>query len=99
MGYRIVYGPMPPAVKAKKSGSLRLRILTAVFALLLVLAVRLVWPQGTQTLHRFLMPGEPTVTETAFGSMIGNIRDGEPLPEAFTAFCRQVLESGNAQIH
>ena len=94
MSYRIVYGPMPPVREARRSGPLRFQVLTALFLLLFVLLVRQAWPEGTQTLRRFLIPGEPTVTEEAFSGMIGEIRAGEPVGDAVTAFCRQIMEHG-----
>jgi len=90
--YQIIYGPMPPVKQAGRHGILRFQVLTAAFMLLFVITVRHVWPEGTQTLREFLIPGEPTVTEAAFHEMMADIQDGEPLPDALTAFCRQIVD-------
>lgn len=94
MGYRIVYGPMPKVPKVNNHKPLRLQAMTAMFALLFVLTVRQAWPEGTELLREFLLPGESNVTESAFSEMIVNLQEGQPLGDAFTAFCRQIVEDG-----
>lgn len=99
MGYRIVYGPMPKMPQERDYKPLRIQVLTAVFALLFVLTVRQAWPEGTALLREFLLPGEQNVTEAAFSEMIGDIREGESLGDALTAFCRQIVEHGTQEIY
>ena len=94
MSYKIVYGPMPDVPKVRKGGTLRLRMLTAVFLLLFVFLVGQAWPEGREVLRRCLIPGEPTVTEALFADMLSEIRAGEPVEEAVTAFCRELMEYG-----
>lgn len=94
MAYRIVYGPMPPVSREKNYKFLRIQMLTALFLLLFVLLVRQAWPEGTAVLRSMLLPGEPTVTEAAFSEMVIDIQSGEPVREAFTAFCRQIVDDG-----
>lgn len=91
MAYRIEYGPpfQPPQ---KKRSTTRLRIMTAACLLLFVLLVRQAWPEGTEKLRQFLLPGEPTVTQEAFYSMIEGIQDGVPMGDALTAFCQQIVD-------
>ena len=78
LSYKIVYGPMPDVPQAGKKGTGRLQVLTVLFLLLFVLAVRQVWPEGREMLSRCLIPGEMTVTEELFNGMISDIRAGEP---------------------
>lgn len=99
MGYRIVYGPEPKFRSHKTKENTRLRILVAGCLLLFAISVKLLWPEGTEKLRRTLLPGEMSQTEQAFSSMLENVREGEPLGEAFTAFCRQVIEDGQAEVH
>ena len=94
LSYRIVYGPMPDVPKAGKKGNVRLRVLTALFLLLFVLAVRQAWPEGSAVLRRCLIPGEPTATEEMFHGMVSDIRSGETLGQAVTAFCKELVEYG-----
>lgn len=96
MAYRIVYGPMPKMVHPKREGYVRLQLLTAVFLLLFVLLVRQAWPEGTDMLRSILLPGEPGITEQSVQLMLEDIREGEPLGDAVAAFCRQIIENGEA---
>ena len=70
-----------------------LRVLTAGFLLAFVLLVRLCWPQGTALLRQTLLPGE----DPAFLQLQSDIQAGEPLGDAVTAFCRQIVEEALAQ--
>lgn len=98
MSYRIVYGPMPKVDQIRKGSSLRLRLLTAGFILLFVLAIKTLYPEGVQVLQKILSPGETGVTEAAFSEMISNLRNGETMADAVMAFCRQVID-GSKIIH
>lgn len=89
MGYRIVYGEDPfIEIPERKS---RLRLWTAGFALAFVLLVRCFWPQGTALLRQVLLPRGDAAT-AAFQQMTADIRAGEPIGDAVTAFCRDVVE-------
>lgn len=72
--------------------------MTAACLLLFVLFVRQAWPEGTAKLQEFLLPGEPTVTQEAFDTMIDKIQDGEPVREALTAFCQKVVDHGKTSV-
>lgn len=93
MGYRIVYGPMPKTVEAGRRCSYRLYWLTALFLMLLVLLVKLYWPEGVQVLRSCLLPGEMTSTEQAVNGLISDLQGGESFGDAVTVFCRQILEN------
>ena len=91
MAYRVVYGPMPKA--APKGRSLpRVRVLTAAWLLVFSLGVRQLWPEGREVLRQLLLPGEQTAAQTAFDGMLEELRAGETLGEAVTAFCRQIVQ-------
>ena len=90
MAYKVVYGPMPKI--RKKSGILRFQALTAMCLMLFSLGVRQVWPEGREVLQDFLMPGDMTVTQAAFGDMLENLENGQNLTDAVTAFCRQIVQ-------
>lgn len=91
LSYRIVYGPVPKMKRGGQGRRLRIQLMAAVFFLIFVLGVRLVWPEGSELLQSYLLPGEKGVTEAAFSVMITDLQAGEPLGEAVTAFCRQVI--------
>lgn len=92
MSYRIVYGPMPKRKPLGQGSMLRVQLMAVGFALLFVFLVRMFWPDGLQALQSVLIPGEAGITEAAFGEMVSNLREGQPMGEAVTAFCRQVID-------
>lgn len=94
MGYRIVYGPMPKEIECNRPSPLRLQAMTAAFLLAFVIGVRLFYPEGTALLQDLLLPGGKTVTEEALTGMISGLQNGEPLGEAFTAFCQEIIDHG-----
>lgn len=85
MGYRIVYGADPFEEGTKKS---HLRSLTAGFALAFVILVRLFYPHGADLLRAQLLPGD----DAALAQLTADLRAGEPVGEAVTAFCRTIME-------
>lgn len=44
----------------------------------------------------YLTPGNKAVTKAAFAEMVQDIREGEKVTEALTAFCKEIIE--NAEI-
>ena len=88
MGYRVIYGE-DPFEKPKVKGG-RLGLMTAGCFLAFVVGVRCFWPAGAERLGRMFLPGEGTVA--ALEQMAEDLQAGEPLGDAVTAFCRQVVE-------
>ena len=88
MGYRVVYGEDP--FEQPKPGKGRLGLMTAGCFLAFVVGVRCFWPQGAETLGRICLPSEGTVA--AFSQMTADLKAGEPLGDAVTAFCRTIVE-------
>ena len=43
---------------------------------------------------RFLLPGDPVVTEQAAQHMLDSIRNGDDMYDAVTTFCIEVLTDG-----
>lgn len=95
MAYRIDYGGSPPI--SKPQSRLRLRTMTAAFFLLFVLLVRSRWPDGTEKLRHALLPGTQRETQTAFDTLLGDLRTGQPLQEALHAFCQQLVDDAASQ--
>lgn len=93
MGYQIMYSPEDnhkyPAYKpVRKNKWVIPAVLTAV---LLAAAAR---PQVRSALENWLIPGDKDVTKAAFSLMLEDIRTGEPVSQAVSAFCREILENG-----
>ena len=90
MGYRIIYGPEPPK-KCSKNGTVRARVLTAVSFLIFAWFLRLLWPEGREVLANYIIPGEPTLTQSAFMGLQDNLRHGMGIGDSLTEFCREIL--------
>ena len=94
MSYRIEYGTAMPAKFQQKKRKSYVRALTALCILFFSLGVGKIWPDGRQVLQKFLLPGEPSVTEQAFSTMVSDLTDGVSLEDAMVVFCQQILEHG-----
>ena len=99
MAYRIEYGSAVPPQYVKKTKTLRLQIMTAVCLLTFSILVRQYFPTGTQKLRQLLLPGKLTVTQEALDGLMGDLRNGEPLTDAFTAFCEYIIDHDETIIH
>ncbi len=97
LGYRIQYGPMAKGEvqwNRKRIGRLKAKTmwLLAVLSILL-LAVA----QRHGILEKLLIPGNPEVTKAAYIQFKQDVKEGEPVGEAITAFCRTVIENANIE--
>ena len=92
MAYSIGYGPQRNDRSNKRSGT-RFRVLVLVFFLVFLLCVQLFSREGADYLRRMILPvGEQTIE--AFSTMVQSVEEGTPVPEAVTAFCREVIALG-----
>lgn len=91
VAYRIDYGSGMQYRRAERGGVLRLQTMTAAWLLVFTLVVSRVWPEGTQRLRQYLLPGGQPV-QTAFQAMTEQLRSGVPVEDALTAFCIQIIE-------
>lgn len=94
MAYRIIYGEDPVITKQRRSRPLRLQTMTAVFFLLFALLVSFTWSEGTEKLREYLIPGERSVTQAAFQTFVEDLQEGEPVGDALTTFCRDIISHG-----
>lgn len=92
MGYRVEYGSVRK-VRNLDSRFSRKAAFTGMFLLLFLVLVKICWPQGSAILQEFFLPGNGAVTAAALDTFAEELRSGESLVQAFTAFCRQVLGS------
>jgi len=99
MPYRIEYGSAIPPQYIKKTNPLRLQIMTAACLVTFSLLVRQFFPAGTEKLREILLPGTPTVTQDALDILMGDLRNGEPITDAFTAFCVYIVDHDQSIPH
>lgn len=95
MGYRIQYTTEGHTRTELYRTPFPLRTLLALFLLLISISMRLLWPTGTQLLSNYLLPIDPSQTEVAFLSMVEDLRQGESVQNALTAFCIDILDEAS----
>lgn len=95
MGYRIDYGQPFDQKYPMPSRRSRLPWMVCGALLLFALLTNLYWPEGRAALRDILIPGDPEVTAAAFSGMMEDIRTGEDVTGAVTAFCREILDNGS----
>ena len=91
MGYKINYLPQGDMIIYKRK---RQRVGTKkvgyVGTILVIIAVLLAGIQKENVL-RLIIPGDPEVTKAAFSEMTEELKRGESMQDALTAFCRSIL--------
>lgn len=85
MGYRIEYLPIKKIRGAERNRGV-LPCLTAVWFLVFALLVNLYWPQGKMVLQRIVFPEKASVTAAAVDVLAENMRSGEDVYQAISAF-------------
>ena len=91
LGYTIQYTPEGHTRTEIRRKSPPLRSIAALFLLILAITVRILFPAATEGISQHLLPVAPSRTETAFSSMVERLCLGEPIVDAVTAFCTEIL--------
>lgn len=94
MGYQIRYdsvGKLPQKRRRSRTGWLAGFLVIALLACAItVKTVGLKWVQEV------LLPGDPAVTAAALEQMAEDLRAGDSLGEAITAFCEEIMKHAEA---
>ena len=94
MAYKILYSPEDarkyPISRVEGKGKW-LRCTLVCIALCSLLSV----PKVRIALEKWLIPGDVDGTKTALSTMLEQIRTGEPIEEAVSAFCREIIYNEN----
>ncbi len=91
MSYRIEYNPFTPPGR-REHLSPRLPVLTCLFFVLFLLAVKSLWPAGQEALTRLLLPLQTTAdTREAAAAFLSDLQKGHNFRDALTAFGRQIV--------
>ena len=95
MGYHIDYG-LASQRKSDGTGSLfRIAAATALFFLLFCMIIWTCWPEGREVLCAFVFPGGGQTTIEAAEVFVYELKNGEPIKDALTHFCREILYHGD----
>lgn len=88
MGYRIEYGQtavkIPTGNRKKKRFPFAMVIAVAIAGALMI-------PQCRKVLWDLLLPGDSAVTAAATEALVNDLRIGESVGDAVTAFCREII--------
>ena len=91
MAYQISYGGTAVKKNFEErsviSKYLGRMILTACICLSAVIAL------NSESVQKFLIPGEDAVTKEAFHVFVEELRNGEDFRNAATAFCREIIDA------
>ncbi|MBR7123206.1 MAG: hypothetical protein IKC95_07120 [Oscillospiraceae bacterium] len=47
----------------------------------------------SKAVQDFFLPGNPDVTRSAISGFVTDLKDGEPMKEAITTFCREIIDN------
>ena len=92
MGYTIRYGPEPKAVKQRRMRNSRIWVFAAMLALTVILASYF-YPVEMQLLKESLFPWTQPSVKAAFAEFLTDLRSGDTLHDAATAFCLEIIEN------
>ncbi len=91
MSYKILYTANGPVYKKQKNRA-KIGIILGCALLLSGLVVRVVWPEETSNTIRLLFPWTEEQVVEAYNRMNSNIRDGDHFIDAFSVFCKDVID-------
>lgn len=93
MGYRIEYGSQGELRKPLKRKYPYAAIATVACVLALVAGAITLKHTGLTFVQELLLPGDPAVTASALENMVDNIKDGDSITDAITAFCQEIIDN------
>ena len=91
MGYSVYYGPDMPRFTSKKRNHGGFIGAVLIF---MVCAMAIGWalPQQTERFVQALFPWTQDQVQIAFAELRQDVREGQPLSDAVTAFCREIID-------
>ena len=92
MAYKVKYG-ISRHEKKSRGGAMK-KFLPVLLAMFLLLGAALATRQDIS--FDWLLPGDPRVTAAALENLREDLASGEPLGEAVTAFCREIIDGSAA---
>lgn len=91
MGYQVLYESVGKMEKPKPEKHRISGVLAVVMICVLVIGAVAVKAGALPWVKEYLIPGDPDVTAAALQDMVAGLQSGEPLGEAITAFCREIV--------
>lgn len=92
MSYRITYTSFGEEKKRPAGNRKWTGVMAAVLVIALVFGAIAVKNTGLRWVQNYLLPGDPAVTAAALEGMIEDLKNGDSLGNAVTAFCREIVD-------
>lgn len=92
MSYSIEYDPEKNKLYPQKSERKHKWLIIALVAMISLFFLQKI--DSKHVLKSFLIPGDPEITSAAFSSMVEDIREGDTVANAVTAFCLEIIDNG-----
>ena len=92
MGYRIQYSDTVKRRTFYERDQSNVKLILFVSALCLCFVFVFVAVQYRNTIWRWILPGDPEITQAAITAFEKNIRSGVSVGEAINVFCKEILE-------
>ena len=91
MSYRIDYNPE----NRKKYPMKKTKTTSWLIYTLVVIAVIFTAQKAckNEAIKTVLLPGDPEITSSAISTMIDDVKSGEPIKDAVTAFCLEIIHN------
>ena len=94
MGYKIMYASFGEEKKMPKGRGSWNKVAALLLVAVLLLGAMTVKNKGLRWVKDYLLPGDPAVTAAALEDMVTDLREGDSLFDAVTAFCREIMAHG-----
>lgn len=94
MSYRVVYVPTEYPENPQCGAGIRLLMLSGSFLLILLALTAAFWSEGKEVLEALAEARGSLISRQALEAMASHLRQGMPVGEAVTAFCRDVISEG-----
>ena len=95
MGYKIIYDHQNKRGFYKRECDPKRHKIIIGIVIFMILTGSLIRPVRDK-IKQYILPGDWVVTESAFDTMIHNIKNGETLYGATAAFCQEIIDAGKA---
>ena len=91
MAYRIRYISFGEEKKAEGRRNWK-TLLAGLLVAMLLIGAMFVKIGELPFVMEYLLPGDPSVTAAALDGMVEDLKEGESIKNAVTAFCREIIE-------
>ncbi len=96
MSYEILYTNKGPVYNRHKT-RIKIGVILGCVLLLSGIVVRVVWPEETRNAIQLFFPWTEEQVVEAYNRMNSNIRDGDQFIDAFSVFCKDVIDYDQSQ--